>query len=163
MEPTPTAKSPKIPRSQQEAQDTAVGYLQRTVDGLPPGTTLTVSAATGGHNLSCDDNYTGPGSGPTEYTAAVDVMGPPGVAPADLIAKAGELWRSWGLTVMQRKGFEEPNQFGYPSDGYTIQIEAAYPANYPPTLTVVSPCFPGDVRRDGIPMPTKIEQTPPTR
>lgn len=113
MESTPTASSPKVPDSQQEAQDTVLQYLQRTVDGLPPGTTLDSSDARGGGNLSCDDNYTGPGSGPTEYIAATHVVAPAGVKPADLISKTGDLWRSWGLQVMQREGFEKPNQFGF--------------------------------------------------
>lgn len=40
MEPTPTAQDPKIPSSQQEAQDTVLRYLQQTVDALPAGSTL---------------------------------------------------------------------------------------------------------------------------
>jgi len=160
MEPTPSAAAPKIPRSQQEARDTVLQYLQRTVDGLPLGTTLDSSHARGGANLSCDDDYTGPGSGPTEYIVATHVIGPPSAKPVDLVAKAGDLWRSWGLQVMQREGFEKPNQFGFPPDGYTVQIEAAYPPDYPPLLTVVSPCFSGDLRQDNIPAPpTVIHQT----
>lgn len=160
MEPTPTAASPKVPVSQQEAQDTALQYLQRTVDGLPPGTTLDSSDARGGGNLSCNDDYTGPGSGPTEYIVATHVIGPAGFKPADLVTKTGDLWRSWGMEVMQRDGFEKPNQFGFPRDGYGVQIEAAYPADYPPLLTVVSPCFSGDLRQDDVPEPpTVIHQT----
>ena len=156
METTPTAASPKVPGSQQEAIDTVLGYLQRTVDGLPPGTELDSSDARGGANLSCDDDNTGSGSGPTEYVVATHVIAPAGVKPTDLIAKTGDLWRTWGAKVMQREGFEKPNQFGYPSDGYRVQIEAAYPANYPPLLTVVSPCFAGDLRQDGIPAPSAV-------
>ena len=38
MDNIPVAESPKVPNSQQEAQDTVLQYLQRTVNGLPPGT-----------------------------------------------------------------------------------------------------------------------------
>lgn len=159
MEPTPTAASPKVPGSQREALNTVLQYLQRTVDGLPPGTMLDGTDARGGANLSCDDNYSGPGSGPTEYIVATDVVGPAGLKPTDLIARTGDLWRNWGFTVVERDGFEKPNQFGYPPDGYRVQIEAAYPADYPPTLTVTSPCFPGGLRRDNLPIPPVIHQT----
>jgi hypothetical protein len=162
MEPLPTAASPKVPASQREARDTVLQYLQRTVDGLPPGTTLDSTDARGGANLSCNDDYTGTGSGPTEYIVATHVIAPTGLKPTDLIAKTGELWRSWGVKVVERDGFEKPNQFGFPPDGYGIQIEAAYPADYPPLLTVICPCFSGALRQDGIPAPPAvIHQTKP--
>ena len=160
MDHTPVAQSPKVPDSQQEAQDTVLHYLQKTVNGLPPGTVLDSSDAQGGSNLGCDDNYTGPGPGPTEYTAALHVVGPQGIPPADLITRTGQLWQSWNLTVMERDGFEKPNRFAYAPDGYRLQIEAAYPANYSPTLTVISPCFPGNLRKDDIPFPRVIHQSP---
>lgn len=163
LEPTPIAPSPKIPKSEQEAQDSALRYLQKTVDGLPPGTVLDMSDTIGGSNLGCDDNYTGPGPGPTEFSLFANVIGPAGVKPADLIAHAGELWRSWGITVMERDGFEKPNQFGYVPDGYHIQIKAAYPPDYPPTIVATSPCFPGALRQDGLPVPKVIRQSPPTQ
>lgn len=161
MEPTPTPSAPKIPASQQEAHDTVLQYLQKTVDGLPPGTTLDTTQAGGGSNLSCDDDYQGPGPGPTDYTITTYVIGPAGVPPADLITKTGDLWRSWGLSVMERNGFEKPNQFGYPPDGYSLLIQAAYPPQYPPSLAVISPCFPGNLRKDGIPIPDIIHQSNP--
>lgn len=161
MEPTPVAPSPKIPKSQQEAQDSVVRYLQKTVDGLPPGTVLDTRDTIGGSNLGCDDNYTGPGPGPTEFSLFANVIVPAGSKPAELIARAGELWRSWGIKVMERDGFEKPNQFGYLPDGYQIQIKAAYPPDYPPTIVATSPCFPGNLRRDGLPVPTVLRQSPP--
>lgn len=97
MEPTPTAASPKVPGSQQEAQDAALQYLQRTVDGLPPGTTLDSTDARGGANLSCDDNYSGPDSGPTEYIVATHVVGPTALKPTDLIARTGDLLAQLGF------------------------------------------------------------------
>lgn len=159
MEPTPSASSPKTPGSQREAQDTVLRYLQKTVNGLPAGTSLDSSDAQGGSNLACDDNYTGPGPGPTEYTAAVHLIGPPGTPPTELIAHTGQLWQSWNLKVTERDGFEKPNRFAYAADGYRLQIEAAYPATYPPTLTVISPCFPGNLRKDDIPFPKTIHQS----
>ncbi|OBB90733.1 hypothetical protein A5782_16485 [Mycobacterium sp. 852002-40037_SCH5390672] len=63
--------------------------------------------------------------------------------------------------MMERDGFEKPNQFGYLPDGYHIQIKAAYPADYPPTIVATSPCFPGDLRQDGLPVPKVIRQSPP--
>jgi len=161
MEPTPTASSPKIPRSQQEAQDMVLQYLQKTVDGLPAGTLLDGTDTIGGSNLPCDDNYMGPGPGPTEYSARTHVIGPAGITPADLITRTGDLWRSWGIPVMERNGFEKPNRFAFPTDGYGLQIEAAYPANYSPTLTVISPCFSGDLRKDDLLFPKVIHQTSP--
>ncbi|WP_232518792.1 hypothetical protein [Mycobacterium intracellulare] len=103
MPPTPPAPSPKIPKSLRGAQDSVVRYLQKTVDGLPPGTVLDTSDTTGGSNLGCDDDYTGPGPGPTEFSLFAIVIGPAGVKPADLITRAGELWRSWGIKVMARR------------------------------------------------------------
>jgi hypothetical protein len=161
MEAIPSAASPRIPSSQQEAQDTVLRYLQNTVDGLPSGTVLDSSDSQGGSNLSCDDDYTGPGPGPTEYMAAMHVIGPDATSPADLIDRTGQLWKSWGLTVMERSGFEKPNRFGYAADGYRLQIEGAYPPGYPPTLTVISPCFAGNLRQDGLPFPAVIHQTSP--
>jgi hypothetical protein len=161
MEPTPSVRSPKVPSSQQQAQDTALQYLQKTVDGLPPGTVLDSTDTIGGSNLSCDDDYMGPGSGPTEYSLSTHVIAPERITPVDLIAHTGNVWRGWGLKVIERSGFEKPNRFGYPSDGYRLQIEAAYPPGYPPTLTVITPCFPGDLRQDGLPFPRVIRQTSP--
>ncbi len=160
MEPTPTASNPKIPNTQQEAQDTILDYLQRTVDGLPPGTKLDSADARGGRNSDCDDDFTGPGPGPTAYSVWTRVIGPPGVEPEALIAAAGELWSSWGMQVMERDGFEKPNRFGYSPDGYRLQLQAVYPPEYPPTLIAISPCFPGAIREDSIPFPDLITQSP---
>ncbi len=48
MEPIPTPSAPKIPSSQQEAQDTVLHYLQKTVAGLPAGTVLDSTDFRGG-------------------------------------------------------------------------------------------------------------------
>ncbi len=161
MEPTPRVRSPKIPSSQQQAQDTVLQYLQKTVDGLPPGAVLDSTDTIGGSNASCDDDYTSPGRGPTEYSVWAHVVAPAGVMSADLIARIGDLWRGWGLTVMERSGFEKPNRFGYGPDGYVLQVKSAYPPDYPPTIIGSSPCFPGDLRQDGLPFPKVIRQSFP--
>ena len=67
----------------------------------------------------------------------------------------------YGITVMKCDGFEKPNEFGYFPDGYHIQIKAACPPDYPPTIVATSPCFPGDIRRDGLPVPKVIQQGSP--
>lgn len=163
MEPTPTAKNPKIPTSQQEAQGIVLKYLQRTVYALPKGTSFDSTDAQGGSNLSCDD-FAGPGPGPTQYDVTTHVVSPPNVAPTEIVANVGDVWRSWGLKVLERKEFDKPNWFAYAEDGYRLQIEIAHPANYPPTLTVISPCFPGELRDDDLASrnPGVINQSTPT-
>lgn len=150
----------KIPQSQEEAQDVVLEYLQKTVDGLPPGTILDSSDSQGASNLSCDDNYTGPGTGPSNFSVAIHVVGDAAHPPTDLITLTGELWQSWGWQVTERAGFEKPNRFAAAPDGYRLQIVAAYPHTYPPTLAVISPCFPGDLRNDHLPFPRIVRQTP---
>ncbi len=161
MESMPTPASPKIPRTQQEAQDTVLRYLRKTVDGLPPGTVLDSTDFRGGGNLTCDDHFTGPGKPPTEYEYWTHVMGPPGVSSDELVAATGEVWRSWGLTVVERDDFRKPNRFGYAPDSYRLQIKGPGSPGYPPTLIVSSPCFPGDLVRDDISAPSAIKQTAP--
>ncbi|WP_234809003.1 hypothetical protein [Mycolicibacter hiberniae] len=152
---------PKVPSSQQEAQDTVLRYLQRTVDGLPSGTVLDSTDFRGGGNLACDDNFTGPGKPPTEYEYWTHVNGPAGTNPDDLVTAVGETWRSWGLTVVERDDFRKPNRFGYPPDSYRLQIKGPGRPGYPPTLIVSSPCLPGDLVRNDIPAPSVIKQTTP--
>lgn len=157
--PPPPGWNPKevVPQSQQEAQDTIAGYIQRMLDALPEGTAYdTGRYSGGGHNSSCDDNYTGPGKPPTHFTTTGDLSFLPGSDLSAMIAKTGEIWRSWGWHVYERDGFEKPNQFGYAPDGYRLQIVAAYPPDYPPTVVATSPCFPGDIARDDIAFPAVL-------
>ncbi|SHP44857.1 Uncharacterised protein [Mycobacteroides abscessus subsp. abscessus] len=159
MESVPTPASPRIPTSQQEAQDAVLRYLQKTVDGLPPGTVLDSTDFRGGGNVPCDDNFTGPGKPPTEYEYWTHVMGPPGASSDELVAATGEVWRSWGLTVVERDDFRKPNRFGYAPDSYRLQIKGPGSPGFPPTLIVSSPCFPGNLVRDDIPAPSVIKRT----
>ena len=47
--------------------------------------------------------------------------------PNDVIAKIGDIWKSWGWYVIERDGFEKPNRFGYAADSYSLQVQAVYP------------------------------------
>lgn len=161
MEQTPTPPPPKTPSSQQEAQDTVLHYLQKTVDGLAAGTVLDSTDFRGGGNVPCDDDFTGPGKPPTEYEYWTHVNGPSGVSSDELVAATGEVWRSWGLTVVERDDFRKPNRFGYTQEAYLLQVKGPSTPGYPPTLIVSSPCFPGDLVRDDIPTPNVIQQTAP--
>lgn len=158
MDPTPSVRSPKIPKSQQEAQDTVLQYLQKTVDGLPPDTVLDSTDFRGGGNVSCDDDHTGPGNPPTEYEYWTHVNGPHGTSSDELVVRAGEVWRSWGFTVTERDDFRKPNRFGYAPDGYRLQIKGPSKPGYPPTLIGSSPCFPGELARTDIGAPKVIKQ-----
>jgi hypothetical protein len=142
------------PTSQQQAQDTLVGYLQRTLSALPPGTTLDATRYSGaGSNAPCDDNPTGPGKPPTEFSTTADLKLPAGIDPNDTIFKIGDTWKSWGWYVIERDGFQKPNRFGYAPDGNSLQVEAAYPPGSPPTVNGTTPCYHGELQRDDIPIP----------
>jgi hypothetical protein len=78
MEQTPVPASPKIPTSQQEAQDTVLRYLQQTVDALPKGTTLDGTRyAIGDGTAYCEDNPSGPDT-PVHVEDWRDMTLPPG-------------------------------------------------------------------------------------
>lgn len=150
-----------VPSSQQQAQDTLVGYLTRTLQALPPGTVLDGEGYAGaGHNISCEDDPTDPETAPVHFQTIGNVTVPGEVDPAAVIRTVGDTWRSWGWYVFERDGFAEPNQFGYGPDGYRMQIQASNPPNYPPTLQGSTPCFPGDIARDDVEYPTKLTATP---
>jgi hypothetical protein len=157
---TPTPSSPKIPKSQQEAQDTVLHYLQKTVNGLPPGTVLDSTDFRGGGNVPCDD-YMGPGKPPTEYEYWTHVNGPHSASSDALVVRAGDVWRSWGFNVIECDEFRKPNRFGYAPDGYRLQIKGPSKPDYPPTLIGSSPCFPGELARDDIGAPKVIKQNSP--
>lgn len=145
-----------IPQSQQQAQNTVVGYLRRTLAELPSG-----SVIDGGRYLEpgktpyCDDNDSSP-TAPRRFSTIGELQLPPGSESVDLIAKVGDTWRSWGWYVVERDVFTKPNRFGYAPDGYRLQIEAASQQGYPPTIQGSSPCFPGAIAREDIPIPVVI-------
>ena len=75
-----------------------------------------------------------------------------------LIAKIGDIWKSWGWQVIERDRLTKPNRFGSAPDGYILEIEARPDPKYPPSLIGSSPCFPGNLRRDDVPRPPIIGQ-----
>lgn len=146
-----------IPQSQQQAQDTVLGYLKRTLQALPAGVVLDATRyGSAGHDSYCDDNATSPSS-PQRFHTIGD-LGLPGNIDWDaIVAKTGDIWKSWGWYVFERDGFYKPNRFGYAPDGYSLQIIATSRSGYPPSLEGVSPCFPGDRARDDISVPLVLK------
>lgn len=145
-----------VPQSQQQAQDTVFGYLKRTIAALPPGTVLDASRlGTAGTTGYCDDNDSSP-TAPRNFSTIGELKLPPGTDNVAAIAKVGDIWRSWGWRVIDRDGFRTPNQFGYGPDGYRLQIIAADPTTYPPTVNAISPCYPGTIAREDISFPIQI-------
>ena len=159
MAQTPVPASPKIPTSQQEAQDTVLRYLQTTVDALPKGTSLDGTRYTvGSATTYCEDNPGGPDA-PVHFEDWRDLNLPPGTDFNAIIAQTGEIWKQWGWEVIERDGFAKPNRFAYAPDGYVLQIEARPDPKYPPSLVGSSPCFPGNLR-DDVHKPPVIQQSP---
>ncbi|MCV7195120.1 hypothetical protein H7J74_01270 [Mycobacterium angelicum] len=141
---------PVIPKSQQQAQDTVIGYLRKTLQALPPGTTLDASRYSSGATVApCKDVA----NSPMELATNGDMTLPPGTDTNSIVAKAGDIWKSWGWYVYERDAFYKPNRFGYSPDGYVLQIIARYKPDYPPGLQGISPCFPRDLPDDRSPFP----------
>lgn len=159
MEQTPVPASPKIPISQQEAQDTVVRYLQQTVDALPKGTSLDGTRYMVGDGTTyCEDNPSGPDA-PVHVEDWRDMNLPPGTDFNTVITQTGDIWKQWGWQVMERDGFSKPNRFGYAPDGYVLQIESRPDPKFAPSLVGSSPCFPGNLRSDDARRPAIIQQT----
>lgn len=146
-----------VPESQQQAQDTVVGLLKKTLSALPAGTVLDATRyGVAGSNSFCDDNDTKP-TAPKHFQTIGELKLPQGTDPAATISKVGETWRSWGWRVEERDGFHKPNQFGYGPDGYRLQIIVAAREGYPPTLQASTPCFPGNIARDDVDFPMQLQ------
>lgn len=162
MEPTPIVKNPKIPTSQQEAQDTVLRYLQQTLDALPPGTSLDSSRYGTGTGVTYCEDEPADQNAPVRFGEYRDMKTATDVTDFNaIISQTGELWKSWGWQVLERDGFDKPNRFGYAPDGYVLQIHASYPTTYPPSVVATSPCFPGNLRKDDTPRnPAVITQSP---
>ncbi|MCV7260707.1 hypothetical protein [Mycobacterium shimoidei] len=159
MEATPSVPSPKVPASQQEAESTVLRYLQQTIDLLPAGTSVDGSRYSVGTGISyCEDEPKDQNS-PIRFAYWGDLNLPPGVDAHAIIDQIGDMWKGWGWQVLEREGFEKPNRFGYAPDGYVLQVKAAYPPTYPPTIIGSSPCFPGKLRQDNTTLPKEIRQT----
>ncbi|MCG5433562.1 hypothetical protein LV457_14875 [Mycobacterium sp. MYCO198283] len=160
MERLPRPSAPVVPASQQEAADTVTRYLQRTIDALPPGTGL--DGRRYGTNVQvtyCEDD-------PADENAPVlvqdlrDMTLPPDTDTPTIVARTGEIWQQWGWDVVERDGFPKPNRFGYAADGYSLQIVARADTRQAPSLTGVSPCFPGSLRDDWVQRPPLMTQSP---
>lgn len=164
MEPTPAAPSLKVPTSQEEAQNTVIGYIQQTVNALAPGADVDGSRYSGaGSGIAyCEDEPKNEDA-PVSFSFWGDLHLPPNADANSVISQIGDIWKHRGWQVLEREGFEKPNRFGYAPDGYVLQVKAAYPPNSPPTLIGSSPCFPGNLRKGDIPFPTVIDQTSPAR
>jgi len=146
---------PGPPISQQQAQDTVLGYLKKTLEALPTGTVFDRTRYAGSGNTPCNDEPTG--VPPNEFSDIRDAIFPPETDLDAMIGTVGEIWRGWGWHVREREEFGKPNRFGYAPDGYSLQIAAGRQNNDPPTITGVSPCFPGELLRDDIRVPAVLK------
>jgi hypothetical protein len=156
--PPPDGWNPKdvVPESQQQAQDTVIGYLKRTLVSLPAGTVLDATRYAGaGHNSYCDDNDSSPGA-PMRFHTIGELKLPPDADTSNVVTTTGDIWRGWGWYAFERDGFRKPNEFAYGPDGYRLQIVTAARDGYPPTVQASSPCFSGEIARDDIPVPEII-------
>ncbi len=146
---------PVIPTSQQQAQDTLIGYLKETLQALPPATTLDATRYSGGTNTPpCKDVSTG--IPPKSFSTIGELGLPAGVDPTGIVAEIGDIWKHWGWYVIERDGFRKPNRFGYAPDGYILHVMAKDPVSDPPTLIGDSPCFAGDLPNDRGPFPVVL-------
>ena len=91
--PLPSGR-PVVPTSQQQAQDTVLGYLKKTLEALPTGTVFDRARYAGSGNTPCNDEPTG--VPPNEFSDIRDALFPPETDPEAMIAKAGEIWQGWG-------------------------------------------------------------------
>lgn len=144
-----------VPTSQQQAQDTVLGYLKKTIEALPAGVVFDASRyGSAASSAPCNDAPAG-SNPPKNFSATGDLMSPPGIDGATLVARAGDIWKSWGWWVFERDGMYKPNRSGFSPDGYELHI--GMPAlQGPPNLTGTSPCFPHDIARDDLPFPATI-------
>jgi hypothetical protein len=154
MEPMPTTR--------QQAQDAVYRYYQKTLRELPEGYALDNSSfgSVGATVSACDEYGTVQNPNDTaRYDDARFVVMPPGANHKDFVVKVGDIWKSWGWRVDERKGFNKPNRFGVAPDGYTLKAEVADddPLKYPVNFSGISPCFKGGKDRDAfIPIATVI-------
>lgn len=143
---------PVIPTSQQQAQDTLMAYLKKTLHALPPATTLDATRYSGAVSTGpCKDVDFG--DPPMSLATIGELQLPAGTDSNAIISHLGDTWKSWGWYVIERDGFYKPNRFGYAPDGYILKLMAAPQAGYPPSLESISPCFPANLPDDRSPFP----------
>jgi hypothetical protein len=157
--PPPPGWNPKdvVPQSQQQAQDTLLDYLKRTIAALPSGVVLDATRyGSAGHNSWCDDAPADPASAPTRFHTSGDLKFAPGTDLDAVVRQVGDVWRAWGWYVYERDGFRKPNEFGYGPDGYRMQIVTAGKPGFAPTLSASTPCFPAGIAKDGVAFPIEV-------
>ena len=147
-----------MPASQQQAQETILAMLQKTVDILPTGSVLDGSRyRIGTMAHSCEDDPVGTTS--AEHVEDWrDVQLPDAADAHAVIKQTADAWRRWGWHVMERDGFERPNRFGYSPDGYALHLEAR--SNGDPLLVGSSPCFSNGLQEETPRNPALIAQRP---
>lgn len=144
-----------VPTSQQQAQDTVLGYLKKTLTALPVGTTFDATRyGSAASTAPCDD---APAS--TDPPSDFSAIGELKLSEGDfetVIATVGSTWESWGWWVYERDDFRKPNRFGYSPDGYMLQIKASSPPGAAPTVIGTSPCFPRSLVQDNLDFPVVV-------
>lgn len=144
-----------VPTSQQQAQDTVLSYLKKTLDSLPAGVVFDASRfGSAASTAPCNDAPLNT-SPPKQFSATGDLKLPSGLDAGKLIGQVGDIWKSWGWWVFERDGMYKPNRSGFSPDGYELHIGVGGVPG-PPNLTGTSPCFPHDVARDDLPFPSTI-------
>ncbi|WP_245535345.1 hypothetical protein [Segniliparus rotundus] len=157
MKPEPMTVSPNI-TSQRQAQETLYGYMQKTLQGLPDNIFLDnkrYGGYGGGHTAACDSERVDRENSPVDFGDYRDMHTPPGSDYNALIAKVGDIWKSWGWRVEERDD-DKPNRYGHSPDGYTLSIQSA--GAYEPTMVGGTPCFPASLRDDTVPQPRVISK-----
>jgi len=122
VRPPPPGWNPKdvVPQSQQQAQDTLLDYLNRTLAALPEGSVLDASRyGSAGHNSWCDDEPADPKNAHHGFTPSVTSHSRPGPTSTPWSRRVGDTWRSWGWYVYERDGFKSP----------TIRLRARWLSN----------------------------------
>lgn len=157
--PTPIGPDGAVtPQSHQQAQETLLSYIKRTLRALPPGTTFDATrfGGIGSGMVGCEDDATSPDA-PVRLDAAGDLTVSPGTDYDSMVQTIGDAWQAWGWQVSERDGFRKPNQFGVGPDGYRLRVIASARDGYPPGLEGSSPCFPGNLANDDMAFPPVVE------
>ena len=156
MKGAPVTVSPNI-TSQRQAQEALYGYMRKTLQALPPGIILDNTRYGGGGTAACDDRVDSENA-PVDFADFRDMHTPPGIDYNDLIAKVGDIWKSWGWGVEEREDDNKPNRYGRSPDGYSLSIMGytGQFAGYPPSMTGGTPCFSPNLKDDHVPRPTLI-------
>lgn len=142
-----------VPSSQQQAQDTVLGYLRKTLAALPPGTVIDATRYGGaGSNSPCGE---APNDSSELFSATGDLRTVADMDAKQVVALIGETWKSWGWNVVEQEGKYKPNRSGYSPDGYELHVETPGVPG-PPSVIGNSPCFPHSLVQDDLPFPLVV-------